>query len=132
MIATESDFRAIRETAYAYFYASSHYSAAAEVCEEYEAACDEYGIAPDYSDDTLTRLGIRLGMTAEASHNAHGGTAGEDWRRINRYAPLIARPRESTHAAILQQVNQRDDERMRDPAELAAAREYQRESLQDR
>ena len=27
---------------------------------------------------------------------------------------------------------ERDDERMRDPAELAAAREYQRESMEDR
>lgn len=27
---------------------------------------------------------------------------------------------------------ERDDERMRDPAEVAAAREYQRESLEDR
>lgn len=138
MIATDSDLREIRNVGEAYFWCHGNSTTdrlAEQLCEEYEQRCAEREIAPVYDTDTLDSLGIRYGMIAEASHEGHGIISGSDWSRINRHAPLIAEPREPTHHAILRQIRAdrvRDDERMRDPAELAAAREDHCESLRDR
>lgn len=138
MIATESDLREIRNIGEAYFWChwnSTTDRLAEQLCAEYEQACDEREIAPVYDDTTLDGLGIRYGMIAEASYEGHGIISGTDWVRINRHAPLIPAPREPTHHAILRALRAeraRDDERARDPAELAAAREHHRESLEGR
>lgn len=135
MIATDSDLREIRNIGAAYYWC--HWNSATDrlaerLCEEYEQECAEREIKPVYGTETLAALGIRYGMIAESSVEDHGII---DWSRINRHAPLIPEPRAATHQTILRQIRaerERDDERMRDPAEIAAMREYNRESLEDR
>lgn len=122
MIATQSEFSEILEISHEHFF--SHGQRNVErLCEEYEQACDERELVPDYGNATLERLGLRLGMIAQADHDGGGLIPYCVWTHINLSAPLIATPGESTHAAILRQIN---------AERLVAQAERNRESMENR
>lgn len=122
VIATQSELREILEISEEHFF-SHGLRNVEQLCEAYEEACDEHGLVPDYGNATLERLGLRLGMIAEASHDGGGLIPYCVWTHINRCAPLIAAPGESTHAAILRQIN---------AERLVAQAERNRESMENR
>lgn len=89
MIATEQDIKQILCMSHEYFFSHSD-RRVDKLCQQYERACDERGIPPAYDEATLDRLGIRLGMIAEANHEGGGLIPYCVWREIDRRAPLLA------------------------------------------